>query len=301
MPGSPRMRVLGNSRKYKKALLRVIREVAKFPRIWHLNRTNRRSSECITGNAPVVVSLTTHGRRIRDVHLTIESIAAGRRRPSELILWLDRPDDIANLPSEIIRLKARGLRVEIAENLGPHTKYFPALDGCIRQDVPLVTADDDILYPTSWLEKLLIAAGRHPEDVTCYKSRRVLIRNGDFAPYQQWPENWSTQPSPVVFALGVSGVFYPVRMLKELARRGREFVDCCPRADDIWLHYVALTAGVAVRQLDRAPVHFASVPNEGEALSIGNVALGGNDSQIVATYDPVTIERMAAVRDDVRG
>ncbi|MER4188015.1 hypothetical protein K8P82_08245 [Klebsiella pneumoniae] len=49
----------------------------------------------------VVVSLTTHGERINNVHITIESILDGESVPSRIILWLDDINIFNNLPLSI--------------------------------------------------------------------------------------------------------------------------------------------------------------------------------------------------------
>ena len=54
------------------------------------NRLGR--SPVATGGPGVVVSMTTYGKRVRTVHLAIESIARGAVRPARLILWLDEPE-----------------------------------------------------------------------------------------------------------------------------------------------------------------------------------------------------------------
>src|ERR1700728_2535296 len=68
--------------------------------------SNRFSREPVAPCEPgAVVSLTTYGKRVRVVHLAIESIARGKTKPSRLILWLDDAALIANLPRPLLRLE----------------------------------------------------------------------------------------------------------------------------------------------------------------------------------------------------
>ena len=53
----------------------------------------------------VVVSLTTYSPRIRSVYYTIESIALGRAKPNQVILWLCS-DDFNDLPNSLKRLQS---------------------------------------------------------------------------------------------------------------------------------------------------------------------------------------------------
>ncbi|WP_306893047.1 hypothetical protein [Agromyces albus] len=119
------------------------------------------------------MSLTTHGDRVRRVHLTIETIGRGTVKPSEIFLWLDEPEVVARPPRTIKRLQRRGLSLRLSKNFGPHTKYYPYLLAHDSFDRPLVTADDDMLYPFTWLAGLADASKVHPDEVLCYRARRV--------------------------------------------------------------------------------------------------------------------------------
>ena len=90
----------------------------------------------------------------------IESIAAGRTRPQRLILWLDDPLQYDHRPAALRRLEARGLEIRLTENWGSHKKYFPALSIALGDDLAIATADDDTLYPRSWLTRMW---GSRPE------------------------------------------------------------------------------------------------------------------------------------------
>jgi hypothetical protein len=259
-----------------------------------LRVANRRSSGSVLGTADVEVSLTTFGSRLGTVAYTIESIAAGTIRPRRLVLWLDDPRAYAHLPEALRRLRARGLEVNLTENYGPHTKYFPSLAGAIEADRPLVTADDDILYPRWWLSGLMAAAEQHPAAVNCYRASVVTLAGAGIAPYQQWPRCTDTTTSLARFGTGVSGVHYPKGMLHALQRRGTAFIDRCLKADDIWLHWVALRAGIGVRQISATPRHFPLCPGtQQESLMADNVTMGRNDDYIAGLYTPEDVAVLA--------
>ncbi|MFD4423039.1 hypothetical protein ACFWN7_16260 [Agromyces sp. NPDC058484] len=254
---------------------------ARSRRMALLNRVTRTP---VTGDGPVV-SLTTHGDRVRRVHMTIETIARGAVRPAELVLWLDDPAVVARPPRTLRRLQRRGLQVRLSQNYGPHTKYYPYLLAREAFDRPLVTADDDMLYPVAWLADLADAHRTHPDEVLCHRARRVQLRDGRIEPYLTWPLVGSTEPSPLNFATGVSGALYPPRFLIELKSLGSGFLDACPRADDVWLHWAAVRAGYSIRQIDPEAKNYPTVPQtQDDALQDDNVLGGGNDAQIAATY-----------------
>lgn len=255
------------------------------------NRYSRRSA---LGDEDVVVSLTTYGPRLATVGTTIESIAAGRARPRHLVLWLDDPESFDRRPASVRRLERRGLTVALSPNYGPHKKYYPALGLALDEGLPLVTADDDILYPRSWLERLMVAHRAHADVVSCYRANVVTLAEGRVAPYDSWPRCHSTQPSVVHFATGVAGVLYPTAMLEHLRLHGTAFVERCPRADDIWLHWVALQHGIEVRQVSPTPRHFPLLPGSQVAsLAQENVVDGGNDVRIAELYDAEAVEALA--------
>lgn len=260
-----------------------------------LMAVNARSRRTVLGDAEVIVSMTTFGARLSSVAYTIETIGAGRARPRRIVLWLDDAEQHANRPASLRRLEARGLEVRLTENLGPHTKYFPVLDDAVAAGLPVVTADDDILYPRSWLSRLLAAAAAHPTAVNCYRASVISLSGDRVASYDDWPRCTDTEVSVARFGTGVSGVHYPLTMLDELRRRGTAFVDLCLKADDIWLHWVALRAGIPVRQIDARPRHFPLVPGTQEhSLMATNVARRRNDEYVANLYDSDDVAALAA-------
>lgn len=298
-----------------------------------LQKINETSRERVVAEGGPVVSLTTYGPRIDTVHLTIESIGRGRLKPSRLTLWLDDAKRFNDLPAGLRRLQARGLEVMLTENLGPHTKYYPYVASLAQHTVPLVTADDDIVYPRWWLQRLVAAYRAEPEQINCYRAHVVALgaaaaSSGTVAPgaapasngaapgapaahgdasagaavtvdgttirsYRDWPPCSSRAPRWRHFATGVSGVIYPPRILNFMHAQGDAFRACCPKADDIWLHAMALRAGMRVRQIGRLPRYFEGLPGtHDQGLVHFNSFNGGNDRQVAATYDAADLRKM---------
>ena len=246
---------------------------------------------------PVVVSLTSHGDRLTTVHLTIESIARGSARPARLILWIDPHVDADSLPEPLQRQRARGLEVLSSEaGFGPHTKYYPYVCSEESHVFPLVTADDDSIYPRSWLDKLQFVARACPEQIICYRAHRVgLTSDGAIAPYNSWKPVRSTAPSVLNFATGVSGVHYPAEFLSELRADGQRFTECAPRADDVWLHDRAVSHGWVIRQVFRWPRKYPEIAStQAVALHRSNTGQSANDDQIKATYRSDVVRTLVA-------
>jgi len=310
---------------YDLLLAKISRKLNSWLEPWCLPRRlrflqwlNETGIERIVEPGGPIVSLTTYGPRLNSVHLTIESIGCGRRKPSRLILWLDDERRFKDLPDGVRRLQTRGLEVCLAPNLGPHTKYYPYVASLSVHTVPLVTADDDIIYPRQWLDSLWRAYVTEPSKINCYRAHvvalgsippKVIPQSTETSPlegggqdsgrlvilpYRVWPPCQSRESSWRHFATGVSGVIYPPRFLEFLRAQGLGFKNCCPKADDVWLHAMALRAGMRIRQIGRLPRHFPVVPDtQVQGLVHFNSFNGGNDHQISETYVESDLEKMA--------
>jgi hypothetical protein len=272
---------------------RLIRESLAIIQLAQFFLRNHLGSKAVVEPRGPVVSLTTYDGRIKSVYLAIESIARGELRPSRLILWIDDEGLFNNLPATILRLKKRGLEVSPSKNYGPHTKYYPYLESQDEFNAPLVTADDDMIYPKYWLRKLADAFSENPEFVNCFWAHVVAMNEHGIGQSQGWIQCSTTEPRYRHVAAGVTGVIYPPAFLMKLKHAGAAFEECCPKADDLWLHVQALRSGYKIRPiLPRLPYFsFRGIPGtQHTALCFYNVEGLGNDRQINATYNDADIE-----------
>jgi hypothetical protein len=264
-------------------------------RLLVLRWNNRVSSRPVTGSCELDVNLTSYGPRIAMVHLTLESIAAGAERPRRLILWLDDEAALADLPRPLRRLQRRGLEIRQCENYGPHKKQYPYARDLADGRTHLVTADDDMLYPRTWLAGLATAVRSAPDLVHGYRAYRVAVDGDRIAPYGSWQLASDDRASFANFCTGVSGVVYPPRVLEALRDRGEEFRDVAPTADDVWAHATAVSAGVRSRQVETRARHFLTIPrSQVVSLFRTNVVDGANDLQIARSYGPDDVARVVA-------
>jgi hypothetical protein len=281
---------------------RGLRGIKRFVRpLWmaRLERRNREAREPLLSPDGPVVSLTTYEPRWHSVHHTIESIGSGRLRPSRLVLWVAPTLLDGALPEPLQRQVARGLEILACEDVGPHKKYYPIVNASLDARV-LVTADDDVLYWSDWLDTLVAASQRQPELIHAHRASVMSFdAQGRFLPYREWPPCRSTRASALHFFTGVGGVLYPPRMQDALRRAGDGFRDCCPRADDIWLNAVAWRNGIAVRQTRVFSPQLFEVPGtRAHGLAQHNREGGGNDRQLEATYSPEERAALHALAQD---
>ncbi|MDQ1584395.1 MAG: hypothetical protein QOF36_2449 [Microbacteriaceae bacterium] len=258
-----------------------------------LRLRNRTSLAPVTGSTGVVVNLTTHGHRIDYVFYALESIARGRVRPSRLILWLDEEDILEHPPGTLRRLQSRGLEILRCPNYGPHNKQYPYAQTIDDERRPLVAADDDVLYPRGWLATLVKAAERHPRDIHAMRTHTVTFDGTAIAPYSRWVPGRGTEASYRNVGTGVSGVLYPPEFLAALRLEGERFLELAPRADDIWVHAVAVRHGFRARQVGERQAEYFAIPGtQKNTLYRQNVVLGGNDVQIQAAYGFGEVKRL---------
>lgn len=276
---------------------RIVRESIMLSQLVWLPLVNRFRRSPVTQQGGPVVSLTTHGKRIAKVYIAIESIARGSIRPSRLILWIDDEALLNNLPISIRRLQKRGLEVRRSKNYGPHKKYYSYVESHEGFDTPLVTADDDFIYPRYWLKKLIEANQEYPETVNSFWAHEIAMNETGIANYAEWKQCNNTRPRFRNSIHSGIGTIYPPSFLMVLKQAGTAFEACCPKADDIWLHVQALRSGYRVRMiLPRLPYFsFRGVPGtQHTALCHVNVDADGNDRQISATYTDADIHLLRA-------
>jgi hypothetical protein len=276
--------------------VQFLRAVHFRTRVRRLMLASRFSQSPVVSQGGPVVSLTSYGKRVDTVHLAIESIARGSLLPSRLILWLDDETLFLHLPVGVNRLKQRGLEVRLSKNYGPHTKYYPYLEINETFDRPLVTADDDVLYPRYWLGRLQQAFQERADVINCYRARVVVLQGQGLAHYADWHMCESMQASFRHIATGVAGIIYPPQILAALKKAGNAFERCCPKADDIWLHAQALRAGYKVRQIAPHALHLSVLPGTQQtALEACNCFDSGNDHQAMQTY---SVKDIQIIRSD---
>ncbi|GHV06139.1 hypothetical protein AGMMS50229_10410 [Campylobacterota bacterium] len=253
---------------------------------------NQRSNRSVVDpKGAAIVSMTTFGQRTAKAHLTIESIANGSVLPKRMILWIDEQKTLEDLPIELERLKKRGLEILPCENLGSFKKFFPLTELDISSS--WVTADDDVFYPKEWLA-MLVNACKAKKTIYALRVQRITLNDGKIAPHNSWNFTDIDEPSVLNFATGVNGVIYPSEFLHILCLAGRGFLNCCPKADDVWLHKQAIANGYKIAPIGRAKTFFGINGSQATALHRFNVKENGNDPQIAATYSNEDIELLIA-------
>lgn len=235
-----------------------------------------------------VVTLTSFPARLGALHYTIYSILNQNLRPKRVILWLaeeEFPAREESFTTPLRLLMERGLEVRWCENWRSYKKIIPALKEL--PDEVLVTCDDDLYYPTDWLERLWRTYEENPSGIKAHRAHRVrLDERGALAPYHEW--EWTIHreaypnPSFLNFATGVGGVLYPPHSLMEEVVDSQKFLELAPMADDVWLWAMEVLAGsqieIARDQMRQRLPAFRTKNNSN--LCDYNVHQRGNDVQL---------------------
>ena len=227
-----------------------------------LNSKEKGVVEDTTEGTEIIVSLTTHGRRLYEVYLGIESIMQGSVKPSRIVLWLSKDLQASTLPQTLLNQISRGLLVQYTDDIGPYTKLVPALK--VYPDSVIVTIDDDILYPYDTLEMLVSAYRKQP---TCIIANRVmdiaLDNQGHPTSLPTWKElEDKDRVSILNFFEGVGAVLYPPHCFTTDVLDQSVFTEICPTADDVWFNCMALLSKTSVLTANHHYSRFPLLINE---------------------------------------
>lgn len=236
---------------------------------------------------PVIVSLTSYGRRVLDVCFAVESIMQQSWRPNRIVLWLD-PDDVRNLPEALVRQQARGLEIrERNPFLRSYNKLLPML--AEAPDAAIITIDDDAAYDFDLVERLIKAHRTNPRAIFSPMSHEMKKNGDDFLPYNDW-DTTSVQPgneTPFTFFMGGSGTLYPPHSLDPRVSDAAAAMRCAPTADDVWFNFAARAAHTPIRKIatrNRDGMDFvANRDYLDNGLAIVNIDQRANDTAIAAT------------------
>lgn len=213
-------------------------------------------------DAEVIVTLTTHGRRIYEAFLAIESIMQGTIKPNRIILWLSNDIKCEKLPQTLLNQCKRGLEVRYTKDIGPYTKLVPSLRA--YPHALLVTIDDDVIYPYDTLELLLNAHALHPSFICGNRCLDVKIKkDGTLASFPTWKElEEKGRICKRNFFEGLAGVLYPPGCFPEEVFDEAVFQSICPTADDIWFNCMALKKETDIMLANNHYVRFPLVFND---------------------------------------
>jgi hypothetical protein len=200
----------------------------------------------------LVVSLTTFKKRIEEVYLAIESLMQQSLKADRIVLCISKEDFTPeSTPAALKEQTKRGLEILYCEkDLGPYTKYFYTLQK--YPNALLITADDDVIYPTDTIDLLYRTYLKHPNSIVCHRAHRMRYdSSGQLLPYREWiQDQFHPEPHLDVFPTGIGGVLYFPDCFAPDVIDEEAFLQLCPGADDVWLKAMSLKKGVRCVTVD---------------------------------------------------
>ncbi|MCL1892417.1 MAG: glycosyltransferase [Alphaproteobacteria bacterium] len=199
-----------------------------------------------------IISLTSYPPRMDVIPKTIRSLLAQSITPDLIVLYLAEDQFPGKkLPGALNKLAAENKNFQIrwvSRDTRAHKKLTPAL-----RDFPddvIITADDDVIYPSDWLARLIAAHKKYPGSITGHH----VYRMEPDKPYKKWRKiqnRWWRKiflgrPSFKNFATGVGGILYPPNALHPDAQNEELFMRLAPTADDVWFWAMAALNGTKV-------------------------------------------------------
>lgn len=242
-----------------------------------------------------VISLTSIPSRIHKVHIVIESLLTQSYKPASLVLWLSEYNregikvlDRDNLPLILKRQMKRGLDVYFCDDIRSYRKLLPSIERFPESHI--VTADDDIIYPKDWLEKLVKVHSSNPNFIICYRGVEITLNKERTAlkPYLEWPEyTQKNEPSSYLFPQGGEGTIYPKGAFNKELFNQSVFLNVCLTADDVWFKSMSLFNDIKCVKITEKHQDFLRVrDSQGDnTLHFVNNIQGQNDVQINEVFE----------------
>lgn len=237
--------------------------------------------------ANVIVSLTSYGERIAELKYTLYSLITQTVLPEKIVVNIAFSDEEKITP-ELRQFESCGVEFYLTEDLRSYKKLIPTVErfpaSCI------VTADDDLFYKKTWLERLYKTHQKYPGDVCCHLVYKITHDGNKISTYQKWIHNYKARGADRhIFLLGGAGTLYPPKTFHKDILNEDLYMKLAPYADDIWFYFMIVLNKKNIRQIKNplANLRFVNPYREygisgGTTLTQKNVGENKNDEQFRA-------------------
>lgn len=236
-----------------------------------------KKKQSLSNDDKIIVSLTSFPKRINKVWMVVETLFNQTHKPDKVILTLSElqfPDK--KIPQKLLDQTKRGLEIIwTKDDIRSHKKYYYTMQKYPNSIV--ITADDDILYEESLIEKLIEFHQKYPNCVLCNSGALKIGKN-----YFNWKRLFfqRTQPSFDVMQLGGTGTLYPPKSLYKDVFRKDIFLEICPLADDIWLNAMTVLNNTKIVKTDYSYWQIPILYKDNDTLDSVNNGESQNTKQI---------------------
>lgn len=250
-----------------------------------------------SGDTRTIISLTSYPARINTIHLCINSLIRQTLPADLLILWLAKSQFPTRdaLPLQLRRLESLGLQIRYCDDIRSYKKIF-----YVAQEYPnsiIITADDDTLYPESWLYGLMDTHRKYKNCVCCYRAHKIVTEDGSIAEYKKWIGLSPNEkgPSSDLIPIGVGGVLYPAGFFSDVKFDIHLINQICPTADDLWLKAIGMVNNYKVVKVNANSKEWFTIKStQKEKLMTENIEQNGNDISMkkLMEYYQIPIEKI---------
>lgn len=230
----------------------------------------------------IIISLTSFPARIDVSYYAIKSLMLQSCKADRIILWLAEtqfPDH--QVPRRFKKLTDRGLEIRFCDDLRSHKKYFYALQEQKSNEL-IVTYDDDIIYESDSIEKLLRAHRLYPDCIICNRGNEITLNpDRSIKPYGQWKiysDEGVGVPSMLLQPSTGAGCMYPYGCMPESTFDLTLMQKCAWSADDLWMRFNSIQNGIRIVKTRKENATLCLVFNsQMESLTTVNNIGGEND------------------------
>lgn len=219
------------------------------------------------------VSLTSFPKRIEHVWIAIDTLMRQSFKPDRIVLWLSNeqfPD--GEIPKSLEALKSKGLTIKFCDELRSHKKYFYSFEEYPQDNI--ITVDDDMFYPTDFIETLVKHHKKYPRDIIA-NSVQIIYPQITSLP-TEWivAENFEKRTSRNDFqAFTGAGTLFPPDTFCDEAFNKEKIKSLAFTADDLWLKAMSLMSGVKTTKIAkfRAFNMCIDIPGDETLFSVNKV------------------------------
>lgn len=200
----------------------------------------------------IIASMTTTSLRVGTVHLVVESLLRQTMMPDEIRVLVSREPNhldagIKKIPPKLL---ISGAKIQWTENIGPYRKLLPVLEESWREDVCIITFDDDMIYPPTTIARMVSAYRESRCAVSC-GGRRITFKNGALMPYQEWDRNPANVADMMNFPIGRDSILYHPTFFTEKVFNP-DTARLCGPDDDVWFRFNCIANSIPARIIGRS-------------------------------------------------
>lgn len=208
----------------------------------------------------VVVSLTTIPPRVNFVQQVIRSMLRQTHLPDEISLHIplqyQRPEfnhQQVVLPQWLQHHHL--VKIYHPRDMGPITKLMGSVQEEKDPETIIITVDDDILYPPTFIESLLKASLRYPRHVIALSGMKIGRVLGTTLPWALMDITLNVEHEDIDVIEGFSGVLYKKKFITAELLHWYQGMEACRHSDDIVISQFLRSRGISKKSLRLPQCH----------------------------------------------